>query len=79
MESAQPHFPAGQIIAISRSDRWQICHRLQELNIPCHCLHDGSLYAELNSPLAAIQLWSVVFHSTSSRQQLVNWLEKVLA
>jgi len=65
-----------QIISIARSDRWQAYHRLQELDISCTCLSDGRFQVEANSPIAVIQLWSVLQQLTCSRQQLSHWLEQ---
>jgi hypothetical protein len=65
-----------QILSVPRCDRWQIYHRLQELDIPCHCLPDGRLQVELRSAIAFSQVWSVLQQFTASRKQLVNWLEQ---
>lgn len=67
-----------QTISIARCDRWEAIRRLQELDIVCHCLADGSCSAEVNTPLAAIQLWSVISHLTSSRQQKISFLDQCL-
>ncbi|WP_421654855.1 Asr1405/Asl0597 family protein [Leptothermofonsia sp. ETS-13] len=64
-----------QVFSVSRCDRWQARERLQALSIPCHCTADGCLVVEINSPLAVIQLKSVVQQLTASRAELVNWLE----
>ncbi|WP_416665839.1 Asr1405/Asl0597 family protein [Egbenema bharatensis] len=71
--------PVAQIVAIDRCDRWQVHHRLQELDISCTCLSDGRLQVEVDYPIAAIQLWSVARHITASRSQLANWLERCWA
>ncbi|MBF2050046.1 MAG: hypothetical protein IGS54_22210 [Elainella sp. C42_A2020_010] len=63
-------------MAISRSDRWQVHQRLEELEIASTCLRDGSLKVEIRSPLTIIQLRSVLQQFTASRQQLVDWLEQ---
>ncbi|HEY9660658.1 MAG TPA: Asr1405/Asl0597 family protein, partial [Allocoleopsis sp.] len=57
-------------------DRWQVCYRLQDLDIPCDCLSDGSLQVEINNLTAALQLRSVVQQMTESRQQLADRLEQ---
>ena len=67
-----------QVISIARGDRWEVCRRLQELDIACNCLADGSCAAEIHTPLAAIQLWSVISHLTSSRQQKIGFLHQCL-
>ncbi|HEY9644336.1 MAG TPA: Asr1405/Asl0597 family protein [Coleofasciculaceae cyanobacterium] len=71
---SDPSF-VGTEVSITRSDRWQAYQRLQDLNIPCVCPADGSLQVNLDTPLAAIQLWSVVKQLTTSRQDLADWLK----
>lgn len=66
----------GQIVNVSRIDRWVIYHRLQELMIPCWCPADGSLRVEVNNSIAAILLRSTVQQFVASRQELVEWLER---
>lgn len=66
----------GQVLQIPRSDRWQIYHRLQELMIPCCCPADGSLRVEVNNPTDAFLVRSTVLQFVSSRQELVDWLER---
>jgi hypothetical protein len=65
-----------QLISVNRSDRWQVHQRLAELEIASSCLKDGSFAVELHSPLALIQLRSVLLQFTAPRQQLVDWLER---
>lgn len=69
---AQPE----QIVTIARSDRWQVCYRLQELDISCTCPADGNLVVDLDTPVALAQLWSVMQQLTGSRQQMIEWLER---
>ncbi len=69
------HASFKQVVVLPRCDRWQVYYRLQELDICCDCLSDGSLQVEINSPVAALQLRSVVQHITESRQQLAERLE----
>lgn len=76
MNSSSPNPETGQLVSISRSDRWQVYARLQELDIPCTCLSDGSFQAKIDTPLAALQLWSVIYQFTSSRHQLVEQLKR---
>ncbi|NJO73164.1 MAG: hypothetical protein HC833_04955 [Leptolyngbyaceae cyanobacterium RM1_406_9] len=76
MNPPSPIPATGQIVSISRSDRWQVYARLQELDIPCTCLGDGSFQAQIDTPLAALQLWSVIYQFTSVRCQLVERLER---
>jgi hypothetical protein len=65
-----------QTLSVPRCDRWQIYHRLQELDILCTCLQDGKLQVEIHHPGEISQLWSVLQQFTASRQQLVRWLEQ---
>ena len=65
-----------QTIAVSRCDRWQVQHRLQELGIPCTCPASGNLQVEVNSLIAAMQLRSVLLQFTANRSDLVIWLEQ---
>jgi hypothetical protein len=52
-------------VDVSRSDRWRIYHRLQELTIPCWCLEDGSLRVEVNNTT-----WKV----TRSQRRKIKYL-----
>jgi hypothetical protein len=52
-----------------------VYHRLQELQIPCRVSVDRALQVQLDTPQAAIQLWSVVRQLTAPRQELAYWLE----
>ncbi|EKQ67136.1 hypothetical protein OsccyDRAFT_4961 [Leptolyngbyaceae cyanobacterium JSC-12] len=64
------------VVAVSRSDRWRIYSRLQELMIPCWCLPDGSLRVDIQHSIAALLLRSVVQQFSASRQDMVNWLDR---
>jgi hypothetical protein len=66
----------GQIVEISRLDRWQVYHRLQELMIPAWCPHDGSLRVDVNNSINAILVRSAVLQFVASRSELVDWLER---
>ncbi|NJL81823.1 MAG: hypothetical protein HC890_00365 [Chloroflexaceae bacterium] len=63
-------------VAVNWSDRWSIYHRLQELQIPCHCSPNQPLRVQLDRPSAAVQLWSVVKQHVACRQELLQWLER---
>lgn len=65
-----------QIVEIPYHQRWQIYHRLQELNIPCCCREDGSLQVQVNNWIAAILIRSTVIQFTASRLSLIDWLER---
>jgi hypothetical protein len=68
-----------QVVAVCRGDRWQVCRRLQALEIPCCCNANGGLEVEINSPLAAIQLWCVIKQLTAPRSELVGQLNRCLS
>ncbi|WP_052055812.1 Asr1405/Asl0597 family protein [Myxosarcina sp. GI1] len=56
--------------------RWQIFHRLQALEITCHCATNEPLWVRLNDVRAAIQIWSVVKQHSAPRHELVTWLDR---
>ncbi|MCY7275536.1 MAG: hypothetical protein LH702_17800 [Phormidesmis sp. CAN_BIN44] len=56
--------------------RWQIYHRLCELDIPCRCVAYEPLTVQVEGAIAALQLWSVVKQISTSRLELVDWLER---
>ena len=62
-------------ISINGLERWDIYHRLQELNIPCECSMQKLLSVEISGPDDLIQVWSVVKRITSSRKDLVELLK----
>lgn len=66
---------SNQAIAINGTERWDIYHRLQELEIPCKCPAHKPLMVEISSPNHLIQLWSVIRRINASRHDLVNSLE----
>lgn len=63
-------------VEINRVDRWQVYHRLQELEIPCSCETNQPLTVEVNSVTTAVQLWSVVRQLTAPRQDLIQNLKQ---
>ncbi|MGF1482300.1 MAG: Asr1405/Asl0597 family protein [Cyanophyceae cyanobacterium] len=64
------------VIAVDRSERWEIYRRLQELHISCQCSPHQPLQVQILDSTAAIQLWSIVKQSTSSRYELISWLHR---
>jgi len=66
----------SQILTISRSDRWSLSRRLEELHIPCTCHTDGTFSVEVASPLQLLQFWSVLQQMKASRSDLLDWLER---
>lgn len=67
---------AGQIVQISRRDRWQVYHRLQELKILCWCPADGSLRVEINNSIEAALVRSTIMQFIADRSELVDWLQR---
>jgi hypothetical protein len=63
------------VVEVNWLDRWQVYQRLQELDIPCWCEANEPLKVEITSPVAAIQLWSVMQQFTASRQALISLLK----
>ncbi|MCL1469267.1 Asr1405/Asl0597 family protein [Argonema antarcticum] len=76
MEQSSVNPVARQVVGIPRGDRWQAYQRLRSLEIPCCCSLQGSLEVEVNTPLAAIQLWSVMGQMTRPRRELAVWLDR---
>ena len=72
------------IIDTAWGDRWQIYRRLQELKIPCQCSTGKPLTVTVDTPTAAIQVWSVTRTQSiphgggyaNGRSQLVDWLDR---
>jgi hypothetical protein len=75
MSSSRQPTREEHAIEVQSEDRWQIYHRLQELEIPCQCASYRPLVVWVDHPLAAIQLWSVVQQVTVPRQQQADRLE----
>lgn len=69
---------ASEVLAINWVDRWQVYQRLQELEIPCWCGMNEPLRLQVKTVQQAIQLLSVLKQFTTSRQELVKWLEQCL-
>jgi hypothetical protein len=56
-------------------DRWQIYHRLAELGITCKCSTAKPLEVSIETPTAALQVWSVARQQIVDRSYMVSWLE----
>jgi len=63
------------VSTVSRSDRWLVSQRLQELSISSYCAADGYLHVEITHLIDIAQLRSVVQQLTATRADLLNWLE----
>ncbi len=75
-EFTSPDVFISQVAKIKRSDRWIVYRRLQELNIPCWCPSDGTLWIEIDRCIDAILLRSTVHQFVSTRSELADWLER---
>jgi hypothetical protein len=58
------------------ANRWQIYHRLQELEIPCHCEMYRPLEVNPVSPSTVLQMWSVYRQTSVPKATLLQWLER---
>ena len=76
MNSSNYSLATHQAISINGTERWDVYHRLQELEIPCECPAHQPLTVQISSPNQLIQLWSVVRRINASRHELVLSLEK---
>ena len=75
MNPTTPISVSSQAIAINGLERWDIYHRLQELDIPCECSTQKLLSVVVSSPSDLIQVWTVVRRITSSKRDLVELLK----
>jgi hypothetical protein len=64
------------IVDAAWGDRWQIYHRLQELEIFCKCSTGKPLTVTVDTPTAVVQIWSVFRTQSLDRTQLVDWLDR---
>jgi hypothetical protein len=64
------------LVEVECGDRWQVYHRLQDLEIPCQCRAHKALKAYITSPTDAVLLWCVVRHVSLSRPEQVQVLER---
>ncbi|MBE9099752.1 Asr1405/Asl0597 family protein [Vacuolonema iberomarrocanum] len=72
--STSPH---DVLVSAPLSDRRQVCQRLQDLDVSCSCESDGQLWAAIETPLAAVQVWSVFLHNGNySRREKIDWLNR---
>ncbi len=66
----------SQAIAVHCEDRWQVYHRLQELEIDCQCQSFQPLQAHIKTPTEAVQLWSIVQRISEPRSVQLNRLKQ---
>lgn len=72
----RPDTFVSQVVKIDRSDRWSVYRRLQELNIPCWCPEDGTLWIEIDRCIHAVLLRSTIQQFACTRSELADWLER---
>lgn len=65
----------GQVVRVSRCDRWQAYQRLQDLGVHCWCAGDGTLSVEVRTVGDAIQLRSIIQQLSATRSELIDWLD----
>jgi hypothetical protein len=65
-----------QILEIEWLERWQVYHRLKELEIECFCQSNQPLKVNPTHPQAVIQIWSVTKQFTATRLELIHWLNQ---
>ncbi|PZO22735.1 MAG: hypothetical protein DCF25_02140 [Leptolyngbya foveolarum] len=61
---------------INCEDRWQVYHRLQELDIVCQCRGFQPLKANIKTANEVIQLWSIIRRVSQPRQMLIDTLDR---
>ncbi len=76
MKSFSSEIEINHLVDVNWADRWQIYQRLKELDIPCSCAPNQPLKVEISSPVAAVQLWSLIRRFTASRQDQIWTLER---
>ena len=69
----------AQLLDVPLADRWRICYRLQDLQLPCGCTEAGELWVEIRTPLEALLVRSTVASFLTSRSCLVSWLNRCWA
>ena len=75
MKSFSSKIEIKHLVEVNWADRWQVYQRLKELDIRCSCTVNQPLKVEIGSPIAAVQLWSVIRQLTASRQDQIWILE----
>ena len=64
-----------KIFNLSAWDRWQVYHRLQDLDIECQCSIHKPLRVRIDGPAQLLHLWSVLRQVEATRGSLIGWLE----
>ncbi|WP_442951414.1 Asr1405/Asl0597 family protein [Oscillatoria sp. CS-180] len=76
MDTLETDLPSQTItLELDPIERWNAFARLKELSITCHCSCGQPLQVVVESPTAALQVWSIVRRLTLSRDRTVELLE----
>lgn len=78
MKSFDSRSQTKHVVEVSWADRWQVYHRLQELDIPSWCSANQPLTVEIANTAAAVQLWSITRLLNAPRKDLIRTLDKCL-
>jgi hypothetical protein len=73
-QSVAPETQPTQI-QIDGGDRWQVYHRLKDLEIPCQCRAHKALKVFVTTPTEALLVWSVVRQVSQPKGAQVAWLK----
>lgn len=76
MNLTNPEAKISQVVGVSQIDRWLVYRRVQQLELTCQCFANKPLEVEIGNTQEAIQLWSVVKQITSSRRELIDWVDR---
>ena len=67
---------AKTVVELDRVNRWNVYHRLQDLDLICECSSDRPLAVAIETPATALQVWAVVQAVTRSKLSLTDHLER---
>lgn len=75
--TTSPQLPSSQhSFTVLCEDRWQVYHRLKELDIKAQCLGYHPLKVSIQTATEALQLWSIAKRVSSPRAELAANLEE---
>lgn len=67
---------AETTVDLDRVNRWIVYRRLQDLEMACDCGCDRPLTVAIDTPAAALLVWSVVQAVTLSKSALTDHLDR---
>lgn len=76
MEFVKPDHQLSDVLEVDRINRWNIYHRLRQLDISCHCRIGQPLVVQVNNADVAVQLWSVVQQFMAPREVTLDHLAR---